>query len=191
MAKERIRGHDVGATGRTVAQNIQRARKSQQISLQELERRLADAGRKISFSGLSKIERADRRVDVDDLMAIAIALDLSPLGLLLPVDQEPDKTVDVTGASGSLAIFWEWALAADTHFSRDVRAFIARSLPWWLTPGHADIEWQDELILSLGRLGRDPEEVASIKFSARATEGADQRDPHDRDSDNGKRQAAT
>lgn len=149
MANERVRGNDVGATGETVAANIARARKGQQISLQELESRLIELGRRISFSGLSKIERGERRVDVDDLMAIAVALDVSPLGLLLPVDQEPAATVDASGARGSLALFWMWALGEKTPFTRDDRAFAARSIPWWLEETGGDIEWHGQLNLSM------------------------------------------
>lgn len=162
MANERVRGNDIGPTGRTVANNIARARKSQQISLQELEERLIQVGRRISFSGLSKIERAERRVDVDDLMAIAVALDVSPLGLLLPVDREPATLIEATGARGSLALFWMWALAESTYFSRDDRAFVARSLPWWLEESGANVEWDEDLELSIGKGGDELQQVLRI-----------------------------
>jgi transcriptional regulator with XRE-family HTH domain len=164
MANERVRGHDIGTTGRTLASNIARVRKGQQKSLQDLEESLANIGHRISFSGLSKIERGERRVDVDDLMAIAIALDVSPLGLLLPVDQEPATVVDVTGASGSLAVFWKWALAEETYFTRDNRAFTARSIPWWMMFTAAEIRWRGTLELVLGSPGHELEHVARIRF---------------------------
>ena len=43
---ERVRGNDIGPTGITVGENISRVRKSQQISLQALEARLSEIGRK-------------------------------------------------------------------------------------------------------------------------------------------------
>lgn len=37
-------------------------------------------------SGISKIENGERKVDVDDLVALAVALDVSPVALLLPAE---------------------------------------------------------------------------------------------------------
>lgn len=167
MANERVRGNDIGATGETVAANLARVRKSQQISLQDLEQRLIALGRRISFSGLSKIERGERRVDVDDLMALAIALDVSPLGLLLPVDQEPAALVETSGARGSLALFWKWVLGESTPFSRDDRAFTARSVPWWLEETGGEIEWFGDLELRMGRSGEELQHQLTISYRAR------------------------
>lgn len=166
MASERVRGNDVGATGETVAANISRVRKGQQISLQELETRLVALGRRISFSGLSKIERGERRVDVDDLMAIAVALDVSPLGLLLPVDREPGEIVEASGARGGLALFWMWALGEKTPFTRDDRAFTARSVPWWLEEPGGDIEWHGELNLAMAQGDEEPRPILKISYMA-------------------------
>jgi transcriptional regulator with XRE-family HTH domain len=175
MANERVRGHDLGTTGKTVAANISRVRKSQQILLQELEERLTKIGHRISFSGLSKIERGERRVDVDDLMAIAVALDVSPLGLLLPVDVEPAAIIDTTGAKGSAALFWQWATATQTHFTLDNRGFEARSVPWWLW-ATAEIRWRGDLELLLARPGHELERVERIHF----TEPSDESDGDER-----------
>lgn len=165
---ERVRGNDIGPTGITVGENISRVRKSQQISLQALEARLSEIGRKISLSGLSKIENGDRRVDTDDLMAIAIALDVTPLGLLLPID-EPGAVVDVTGARGSVGAFWGWAMGDGPHFTRDGRAFMARSFPWWLDQD-GSIDWYGELELVLGVDGEEPKTVRRITYAAQTPE---------------------
>jgi transcriptional regulator with XRE-family HTH domain len=45
---------------------------------------MKEAGRSISPSALSKIENGDRRVDVDDLTALAYALGITPYELLSP-----------------------------------------------------------------------------------------------------------
>jgi transcriptional regulator with XRE-family HTH domain len=94
---------------------------------------LPAVGRRITISGLSKIENGDRRIDVDDLMAIAVALDVSPAALLLPRSQ-PGDVVDVTGRRASTLLFWQWALASDC-ISGDKDAFLERSLPSWVTGG--------------------------------------------------------
>src|SRR3954454_23683106 len=55
------------------------------MSLTQLSEAMTDiAGRPILASGLGKIESGERRVDVDDLVALAVALDVSPVRLLLP-----------------------------------------------------------------------------------------------------------
>lgn len=164
MASERVRGNDIGPTGMAVAENIARVRKSQQVSLQELERRLDHLGRRISFSGLSKIERGQKRVDVDDLMAISIALDVAPNALLLPIG-EPGEKVQVTGALGSLGLFWHWVTADSTPFSRDNRAFIARSLPYWMDEPSPALTWFGRLELSMAKGEEDEVLVNVIEFA--------------------------
>jgi hypothetical protein len=52
--------------------------------------RLAEVGRPIVPSGLSKIELGNRRVDVDDLTALAAALDTIPNDLLYEPEQAPE-----------------------------------------------------------------------------------------------------
>jgi transcriptional regulator with XRE-family HTH domain len=65
------------------------------MTLREVSDRLARYGRPILPSGLAKIEKGDRRVDVDDLVAIARALGVNPERLLqVPFDsptEDDDK----------------------------------------------------------------------------------------------------
>ena len=63
----------------------------------ELDAALATVGRPIIQSGISKIENGSRRVDVDDLVALALALGTTPHALLgwdenanPPIDLSPD-----------------------------------------------------------------------------------------------------
>jgi transcriptional regulator with XRE-family HTH domain len=83
------RAIELGPTGRTVKAQIRRIRERNGWSLQDLSDRLTEVGRPIVASGLSKIERGDRRVDVDDLVALAAALDTIPNDLLYEPDQAP------------------------------------------------------------------------------------------------------
>jgi transcriptional regulator with XRE-family HTH domain len=79
--KKRI---DLGPIGVAVAANIERLRKSPNLSYADLSRRLDELGRPIAPLGLTRIRDHKRRVDVDDLVALALALDVSPATLLLP-----------------------------------------------------------------------------------------------------------
>lgn len=70
-----------------VAGNVRHLRGARELSLRDLSARLAELGRPILPSGLMKIERADRRIDVDDLAALAKALETVPIRLL---SENPD-----------------------------------------------------------------------------------------------------
>ena len=63
----------------------------------ELSRQLAEMGRQIPPLGLRRIESEDRRVDVDDLVALALALGVSPITLLMPETASRDDVVKATG----------------------------------------------------------------------------------------------
>ncbi|KQR23182.1 helix-turn-helix domain-containing protein [Microbacterium sp. Leaf151] len=133
MENERQRGNDIGATGLTVGANVARIRRARGQSLQGLADQMTAIGRKVSVSGLSKIENGTRKVDVDDLMALAVCLDTPPPSLLLPRG-EPDAITQVTGVTASLALLWEWMTGAGVGISTDEeRDFQARALPGWLT----------------------------------------------------------
>lgn len=164
MTNERQRGHDIGPTGKTVAANIARARRVRGFSLQQLENRLAELGRRIPVSGLSRIENEDRRVEVDDLMVIALALDISPLGLILPITPAPDTDVEVTGARGGAALFWQWALTEYSH-DGDERGLGAISLPKWVTPGeHSDsLEWKQNYTLNFAYGDEEPQRAMIVR----------------------------
>ncbi len=103
---ERLRGHDIGPTGKTVARNLRRLRGN--VTLRELQQRLRGVGHEISASGIQKIEAGVRRVDVDDLVALAVVLGVNPNALLFP--KSLDEPVAVTGADpADLVRVWEWA----------------------------------------------------------------------------------
>ncbi len=100
---------EIGPTGRQTATNIERIRTLLGISQRQLAECLSDLGRPIPSTALSKIERGDRRCDVDDLVAIAAALGVSPATLLLPPVAD-DTITTVTGAGEvTTRHAWDWA----------------------------------------------------------------------------------
>jgi transcriptional regulator with XRE-family HTH domain len=74
----------VGPVGQAVAENVKAYRSRRRMSLRELSAKLKEQGRPILPSGITKIEHGERRVDADDLVALAIAFNVSPARLLLP-----------------------------------------------------------------------------------------------------------
>lgn len=108
-ADRRHRPGNLGPTGLMVASNLARIREGQGISTTQLAARLKEAGRPIAATSITKIEKGTRRVDADDLVALAVVLGVTPLTLLLPpvADQSP---VEIT-AAGTLTArrAWRWA----------------------------------------------------------------------------------
>lgn len=81
---------ELGPTGKIVADNIARLRDGYGISYNNLSKTLGEKaiGNPIPAVGLRRIEAYARRVSVDDLLAIARALGVSPLALLTPGSTE-------------------------------------------------------------------------------------------------------
>jgi transcriptional regulator with XRE-family HTH domain len=101
-----------GPTGDTVRQNIARLRKASGITSERLVQAMAECGYNMPRTAISEIENGGRRVTVDDLMALAIALNVNPNALLLPnYSGDADVSYDVTampnGTTGT--DIWEWA----------------------------------------------------------------------------------
>ncbi len=76
----------LGPIGRYLVRNLAQLREEQQLTYRELSDRLEQIGRPIPTLGLSRIEKGTRRVDADDLIALAIVLEVSPAALVLPRD---------------------------------------------------------------------------------------------------------
>jgi transcriptional regulator with XRE-family HTH domain len=76
------RAVEVGGIGRNVATNLRRLRDARSLSTRDLSALLAKAGRPIPASGITRIEKGERRVDVDDFAALAAALNVEPGHLL-------------------------------------------------------------------------------------------------------------
>lgn len=95
-----------GPTGEMVAYNVRRFRQRQRLTVAEL------AGRtdgRFTTLTLGRAENLQRKIDVDDLMALAVALGVTPNALLLPPTRSPNHEVEMTGASTSCWAAWTWA----------------------------------------------------------------------------------
>jgi transcriptional regulator with XRE-family HTH domain len=79
------------------------------LTLDDLAQRMSDVGRPMRKSGIGKIEQQERRVDADDLVALALALGVSPLRLLLPGSADT-KPIELTATCRVRARdAWRWA----------------------------------------------------------------------------------
>lgn len=74
----------LGPAGEILRLNIKRIREGQRLTFVELAERLDAVSRPIPVLGLRRIERGERRVDVDDLLALAYAFGVPIVDLLVP-----------------------------------------------------------------------------------------------------------
>ena len=73
---------ELGVASRRVARNVRLLRHHRDLTYVALSKRLTEIGHPILDTGLMKIEKGDRRVDVDDLTALAEALQVETCALL-------------------------------------------------------------------------------------------------------------
>jgi transcriptional regulator with XRE-family HTH domain len=86
----------LGPVSETLMRNIKRIREAKRLTYVELSERLTNIGRPIPVLGLRRIERGERRVDVDDLAALAVVLSAAPVDLLVPGDADDGEPYGVT-----------------------------------------------------------------------------------------------
>ena len=68
------------------------------LGFAQLSRELGSAGRDIPPLGLGRIEAGERRVDVDELTALAAAFGICPATLLMPEVEDAESIIQLTGA---------------------------------------------------------------------------------------------
>jgi transcriptional regulator with XRE-family HTH domain len=117
---------DLGPIGVNVANTVQQFRDERKLSYAELSRRLAGMGREIPPLGLRRIESGTRRVDVDDLIVLALALGVSPLALLLPTE---DSRLVPEGDQHPVDRIWRWASGSQSLSKQDAFKFMRDSNP--------------------------------------------------------------
>lgn len=124
---------DLGPTGTTVADNVGRVRTGRNLTYAELSRRLHDNGREIPPLGLRRIESGERRVDADDLVALAAALKISPTTLLMPHGVNRDTPAEVSGVHDAISAgtLWAWLNAESELPGWAPGAFIDDARPSW------------------------------------------------------------
>lgn len=139
--RKRQRGNDMDITGRTVAANVRRIRIESRMMQADLSAAMSRVGRPIPVASIGKLETGLRKVEVDDLMALAVALNVSPLALLLPDTRRPNDPVEGVGIATTAVDLWRWGVGDSPleiisgkyeDVESDVLAFRSLSLPWWL-----------------------------------------------------------
>lgn len=106
---ERLRGNEVGRATEKVGYAVGTLREEKGWSLQDLSSALEARGHALNPSSLSKLERGKRRIDVDDLVALASALDVGLVRLLVEIadDRETQDAIAAAEEYERAARFWE------------------------------------------------------------------------------------
>jgi transcriptional regulator with XRE-family HTH domain len=86
----------LGPVGEALRHNVKRLREMKKLTFVELSAKLTEVGRPIPVLGLRRIERGERRVDVDDLAALAVVLAAPPVDLLVPPRAGEDDPYGLT-----------------------------------------------------------------------------------------------
>lgn len=94
---------EIGAAGLHAAQAVARLREARGWDQGELTARLAAAGRQVSQPIVSRIEAGTRRIDADDLVALAATLDVPVAALLPRGDGVPVRTLSPAARDAELA----------------------------------------------------------------------------------------
>lgn len=117
---------DLGPIGENLTNTVRHFREMRRLSYAELSRQLAQLGREIPPLGLRRLESGDRKVDVDDLVALALALEVSPLVLLLPVEA---SALVPEGAVYDAEAIWQWASGSKALTESNAFQFMRDSNP--------------------------------------------------------------
>lgn len=105
-----------------MAANLARLRERRGLTTRQLSAMLERAGRAIPASGITRMEKGERVVTVDELAALAVAFGVSPSALLLPLAHQPTDSTEVTGG-GTVSADRAWAWAdgqRPLHFTEGV-----------------------------------------------------------------------
>ena len=111
----------LGPTGHRVRMNVKAARARRDLTVRELSSRLQALGQPIAPPELSRLESGLRRIHMDELLALALALNVRVPDLLDEPDAGPGEAVNLTRESSMEAEqYRRWAGIRDRLIARTV-----------------------------------------------------------------------
>lgn len=127
---------EFGPTARAVAANVKRIRRYRELNFKELSGELkAVANWELSAVAVRRIEEGLRRVSVDDLAALAVALKVTPATLMMPDETiNPEDEIEApTGKQGTLParMLWQWLTAQAPLPGASDPNFARSAMPSW------------------------------------------------------------
>lgn len=163
LPKGMTRIKDLGPVGDTARYRIRKARESRGNTAVELSAMVRAIGRDLSPVAIRRIEFGARRIDVDDLVALAQVLDISPLALVLPFGESPGEEFATSefNEERTLERWWKWAHGEEPLFPKmwesanDFRSwsvpswYSERGLPEWVKEKVDALEHENQLLREL------------------------------------------
>ncbi|MDO0937406.1 helix-turn-helix transcriptional regulator [Streptomyces sp. DG2A-72] len=148
MAGTTRRHSETGPVGDQVADNVAEIRRRRRMTTKQLAEAVGEMGVPMTASTVTKIETQGRRVFVDELVALAAALDVTPAALMLP-GRDPRQPVWM-GEPMPWRRAWRWMHGAaplpsrEELYGEDFGGFLS-----WLSinrPYMTEVEFQREYL---------------------------------------------
>ena len=144
-----------------VASNVRRLRQHEGLTLEQLSAMLGDLGRPLGVTTLSKIELGQRGIDVDDLVALGLALNV-PLDQLLA-----DTSSEVIQQAEALLGEWRERSAEERavyrRYAERTQAAWAAILDFAASSSDAYVAVDSHLVSKIDRRLPPPAELAKLK----------------------------
>lgn len=144
-----------GPAGERFGALLRQLRHAAGLDQQALSAKLTELGHPIPVGSISRMETGARRADVSDLMALAVALDVSPSRLLLPAEGDPRDPVALTETyTTSWERAWLWAAGEVPLIDKDYKPWIEQNAPHKFMPNVLRIVRES--------MGRHAEDLAAL-----------------------------
>ncbi|MFD0003548.1 helix-turn-helix domain-containing protein [Streptomyces sp. NPDC127178] len=118
-----------GPVGDQVAENLARLRSALRKTTSDLAEHVSQLGVPMTASTITKIETQQRRVTVDELVAFAVALNVSPVTLMLPASDE-GRVPLADGLTANWYDAWTWMHGHGPLVGEGARAVRGATLQW-------------------------------------------------------------
>lgn len=168
MARQRKAPAPPAEVGEVFRQRLQEARAARRWTQQQLSEAMAELGSPMDRVTIAKLERGRRQARVEELVALAAALDVSPLYLILPVRLDakvklaPKLTLEAIDA-----LRWASGQGPLDRANERTYRFQAPTVPWvtW-TPGQpGEVTFGGQTGAEARQLAREVERSDAEKVS--------------------------
>ncbi|MEV4050771.1 TIR domain-containing protein [Amycolatopsis sp. NPDC049688] len=137
----------IGPTGQRLAKRVAELRQAAGLTQADLAGRMTELGRPTLLSAVSRIEKGQRRVDADDLVALALALNVAPNYLLLPTTPDADLVQLTRSTELTIGSAWRWAAQEPPSFASNREGYF---ISYSNRDGFANAKWLAEILRSAG-----------------------------------------
>jgi transcriptional regulator with XRE-family HTH domain len=129
----------MGPTSERIREAVRVWRQRRRLQAAQIEERTRNLNWPVLSTAISKIEAGARRVDCDDLVVLAMTLDVSPVTLMMPESGAPslplDEPIDITpGRQATIGDAWAWFTGERSLDGTAEAEFIERNRPHRFAP---------------------------------------------------------